>query len=365
VSQSSQTLFVGIDAHLESLSIAVLPEGADHAEPVRVLPNESGRIRRYFRGLAKRGPIEAVYEAGCLGFVLHRQLTGLGIDCMVAAPSRIPQLPGDRRKTDRIDAERLALFLRGKQLTAVSPPTQELEALRSLMRLRLAIQHDVVRSRHRLQKFLMLRGHAFRETGNWTAAHMRWLSQLRLELAEDQLSLDFLRMELDSRISGLKTLDERITRRAKDDDVADKVVALRTFRGVGELTAMCVIAEIGDPRRFRCADQVASYCGLVPSEHSSGNKVKRGAITKAGNPRLRRLLIETAQHAARPMGPGYARQARRAKAPAGVVALAREADQRLSMRYNQLLRRMHTNKAKTAVAREHVGFLWLALMLIA
>lgn len=365
MSHSTPTLFVGIDAHLKCLSIAVLPEPADQPEPVRVIPNEPSKVRRYFRGLMKRGPIDAVYEAGCLGFVLHRQLTGLGINCTVAAPSRIPRLPGDHRKTDRLDSERLAVFLRGRQLTAVTPPTPELEALRSLMRLRLAIQHDVVRSRHRLQKFLLLRGHAFHEAGNWSAAHMRWLSELSLELGEDQLTIDFLRMELDSRISGLKTLDERIARRAEVEDVVDRVVALRTFRGVGVLTAMCVIAEIGDPRRFRCVDQVASYCGLVPSEHSSGERVRRGAITKAGNPRLRRLLVETAQHAARPIGPGYAREARRAKAPAAVVALAREADQRLSMRYKQLTRRMHTNKAKTAVAREHVGFLWRALLLVA
>lgn len=359
------SLFVGIDAHLESLSIAVLPAGAERPEPVRVIPNEPAKIRRYFRGLARRGAIEAVYEAGCLGFVLHRQLTALGADCIVAAPSRIPLLPGDHRKTDRLDAERLAIFLRGGQLTAVTPPTPELESLRSLMRLRLAIQRDVVRSRHRLQKFLFLRGHAFREAGNWSAAHMRWLSQLSLGLGEDQLTLDFLRMELDSRVSGLKVLDERIARRAQDEDVAGKVVALRAFRGVGVLTAMCVIAEIGDPRRFRCTDQVASYCGLVPSEHSSGQRVRRGAITKAGNPRLRRLIVETAQHAARPLGQGHAREARRAHAPAAVVALAREADQRLSMRYRQLARRMHTNKAKAAVAREHIGFLWRALMLVA
>lgn len=365
MSHPTSTLFVGIDAHLKSLSIAVLPEPSDQPEPARVIPNEPSKVRRYFRGLMKRGPIEAVYEAGCLGFVLHRQLTGLGIDCTVAAPSRIPQLPGDHRKTDRLDAERLAVFLRGKQLTAVTPPTPEIESLRSLMRLRLAIQHDVVRSRHRLQRFLRMRGHAFQETANWTAAQGRWLAELKLELGEDQLTFDFLRMELDSRVNGLKTIDERISRRAEDEDVAGKVIDLRTFRGVGVLTAMCVIAEIGDPRRFGRAEQVSSYCGLVPSEHSSGERVRRGAITKTGNPGLRRLLIETAQHAARPMSAGHARQARWAKAPAASVALAREADQRLSMRYRQLVRRMHTNKAKTAVAREHLGFLWSVLMLVA
>jgi transposase len=194
---------------------------------------------------------------------------------------------------------------------------------------------------------------------------MRWLSERKLELGEDQLTLDFLRMELDGRVSSLKVLDERIARRAEDPDVQDQVIALRTFRGIGVLTALCVIAEIGDPRRFRCEEQVASYCGLTPSEHSSGEKVRRGAITKAGNPRLRRLLVESAQHVARPLGPGHARQSRRAKAPPEVVAIARQADQRLALRYRQLVRRKHTNQAKTAVARELVGFLWRALLVAA
>jgi transposase len=365
VTQDNQVLYVGIDAHQETLSVAVLPQAASAPEPVRVLPNEPGKVRRYFRGLLRRGPIEAVYEAGCLGFVLYRQLSGLGIDCVVAAPSRIPVLPGDHRKTDRLDAERLAIFLRGRQLTAVSPPTQELEALRSLVRLRLVVQQDLVRARHRLQKFLLLRGHAYRESTNWSAAHLRWLSELKLDLGEDQLTMDFLRMELDTRISSLKTLDERIARRAEEADVAKQVVALRAFRGVGVLTALCVIAEIGDARRFRCAQQVASYCGLTPSEHSSGERIHRGAITKAGNSRLRRLLVESAQHAGRPIGPSYVCQARRAKAPGTVVMLARQAEQRLSLRYRQLAHRKHTNQAKTAVARELVGFLWQALLLVA
>lgn len=363
MSQDSDVLFVGIDAHQETLSVAVLGAQSAQPDPTRVIPNEPGKIRQHFRALSRRGSVRAVYEAGCLGFVLYRQLQALGIECTVAAPSRIPVLPGDHRKTDRLDAERLAFFLRGGQLTAVTPPTPQLEALRSLMRLRLTTQEDLVRARHRLQKFLLLRGQVFRESGSWSAAHMRWLSALRLELAEDQLTLDHLRMELDARISSLKILDERIDRRALEDDVRDKVAALRTFRGVGVLTALCVIAEIGDPRRFQAPEQVANYTGLTPSEHSSGERVHRGAITKSGNPRLRRLVVECAQHAARPLGPGYAREARRAKAPPQVVELAREADQRLALRYRQLARRKHTNQAKTAVARELIGFLWRALLI--
>lgn len=363
--QDSTKLFVGIDAHQESLSIAVLPESAVATEPVREVPNDPQRIRQYFRRLATRGPIEAVYEAGCLGFVLHRQLVSLGVECLVAAPSRIPILPGDHRKTDRLDAERLAIFLRGRQLTAVRPPTKETQAMRSLVRTRISIQEDVVRARHRLQKFLLLRGEIYRASGNWSGAHMRWITERKLELAEDQLTLDFLRMELDQRVTALRMLDERIGRRVDDADVQKQVQALRAFRGIGNLTALCVIAELGDPRRFPSSDQVASYCGLIPAEYSSGEKVRRGAIAHSGNARLRRVVVEAAQHAARPLGPGYAREARRAKAPAPIVALAREADQRLSLRYRTLARRMHTNQAKTAVARELVGFLWEALLLVA
>lgn len=356
-------LYVGIDVHQETLSIAVLGAVAEAPEPVRVLPNEPGRVRGYFKKLLERGPIQAAYEAGCMGFVLYRQLESLGVDCLVAAPSRIPALPGDHRKTDRLDAERLALFLRGGQLSPVSPPTPETEALRSLVRTRQSIQEDVVRARHRLQKFLLLRGHTWNQ-GNWSVKHWAWLRELKLALEEDQETMGFLRLELELRINSLKVLDERILRRAQAEDVAAKVTALLAFRGVGVYTALCVVAEIGDPFRFGSPEQVASYCGLIPSEHSSGQKVKRGAITRSGNPRLRRLMVESSQHYARTLGPGYARQTRRAKAPAPVVELARKADQRLGQRYRQLAHKKHTNQAKTAVARELIAFLWRALLLV-
>jgi transposase len=356
-------LFVGIDAHQETLAIAVFPCEASTPEPVRVIANDPGRVRVLFRQLAQRGPVEAVYEAGCLGFVLYRQLVSLGVDCMVAAPSRIPKLPGDHRKTDRLDATRLAIFLRGSQLTPVSPPTPELEALRTLVRTRQAIQEDVVRARHRLQKFLLTRGRVWRAGCNWSTKHLRWIAEQQMDLADDQESLTFLRTELELRLASLKTLDGRIARRAQEQDVRDKVIALEAFRGVRTLTALSTLAEIGDPLRFGSADQVASYCGLIPSEHSSGERVRRGAITRSGNSRLRRLLVESAQHVGRPIRAGYARETRRARAPAEIAALARRADQRLSLRFHSLHHRKHTNQAKVAVARELVGFLWKALLM--
>lgn len=363
MAEHSPKLFVGIDAHQETLAIAVLPEGMREPEPVRTISNQPAKIRALFRELSKRGPIEAVYEAGCFGFVLQRLLQTQKIDCMVAAPSRIPKLPGDHRKTDRLDATRLAMFLQGRQLTAVSPPTPEQEALRSLVHIRESARDDVVRARHRLQKFLLHRGHVWRGGGNWSAKHFAWISEQKMALGEDQLTLDFLRLELDTRLSSLKVLDERIRLRVQEPDVQRKVVALRAFRGVGDLIALNTIASIGDPRRFRRGEQVASYYGMIPSEYSSGQRVKRGPITRSGNPRQRRLIVEAAQHYARPIGRGYARETRRAQAPPAVAELARKADQRLSRRYRALARRKHTNQAKVAVARELVSFLWQALML--
>lgn len=364
MAEHSVQQFVGIDAHQASLSIAVCSRLGEPPQPAREIPNDPSRVRAYFRQLHQRGPVTAVYEAGCLGFVLYRQLVGLGVDCMVAAPSRIPVLPGDHRKTDRLDATRLAIFLRGGQLTPVRPPTPEIEALRTLTRLRQAAQEDLVRARHRLQKFLLLRGRAWRDGGNWSAKHMRWIAEQRMDLHDDRESLSFLRTELDLRIAAVKTLDHRIRERAQQPDVREQVIALETFRGVGTLTALSTVAEIGDPLRFGSAEQVASYCGLVASEHSSGARVRRGGITRSGNPRLRRLLVESAQHCTRPLGPGFARETRRARAPAQVVELARKADQRLSQRYRSLAFRKHTNQAKVAVARELVGFLWKALVLV-
>jgi transposase len=359
--QHDTTLFVGIDAHQETLTIATLAADAQGPGPTRTIANRPDRIRAHFRRLLKQGSVIATYEAGCLGFVLHRQLTALGVQCVVAAPSKLPQIPGERRKTDKIDARKLAIFLRAGQIVEVNPPTPRIEALRTLTRTRQAIREDVVRARHRITKFTLHRGKVFRDAGNWTAAHFRWLRDLEFEVSDDRLTLDFLIDELENRLGALSMLDDRIERRCKEEDVRDEVAALIAFRGVKYLTALSVIAEIGDPRRFRTARQVGAYCGLVPSEHSSGPKVKRGGITRDGNARLRRLLVEATQHYARPFPNRSAVYRRRADAPLRAQRIALRADRRLKARYRHLAVRKHTNVAKCAIARELIGFLWSAL----
>jgi len=360
VSQDT-TLFVGIDAHQETLSIATLRADAGEPDPARTIANRPDRIRALFRRLLKQGSVVAVYEAGCLGFVLHRQLTELGVQCLVAAPSHLPKIPGDHRKTDRLDAQRLAIFLRAGQIVHVRPPSPRTEALRALTRTRQAIREDIVRARHRISKFTLLRGKVFRDAGNWTAKHFRWLRELELEVEDDRLTLDFLVDELEHRLGALGLLDERIERRSQKEDVRDDVSTLVAFRGVKTLTALSVIAELGDPRRFRTGRQVAAYCGLVPSEHSSGAKIKRGGITRGGNGRLRRLLVEATQHYARPFPNRSAVHRRRATAPPRAQRIAQRADRRLKTRYRRLAVRKHTNVAKTAIARELIGFLWSAI----
>ena len=360
--QDSEFFYVGIDAHQETLSVAVLPEGASEPEPVVTLPNRPASIRRWFRRLLQRGSVAAVYEAGCLGFVLHRLLDDLGVQCVVAAPSHLPKIPGDHRKTDRIDARRLASFLRGGQIVAVTPPSPEVEALRGLTRTRQAIREDVVRMRHRVLKFLLLRGQVYRDGQSWSAGHMRWLRDLALPIDDDRKTLDFMLDELEHRQTALALLDARIEMRAKQDDIEESVRSLLAFRGVKTLTAVSVIAELGDPRRFGSTKQVSAYCGITPSEHSSGKRVHRGPITRAGNARLRRLLVESVQHYARPFPANGAVIARRARASQHAQAIASRAERRLRQRYRALSVRKHTNVAKTAVARELIGFLWRALL---
>ena len=355
------TLFVGIDAHQDTLAVATLRRDAAEPEPVRTITNRPDRIRALFRKLVEQGPVQATYEAGCLGFVLHRQLTSLGVDCLVAAPSHLPKIPGDHRKTDRIDARRLAMFLRAGQIVHVRPPSPQTEALRTLTRTRQSMREDVVRARHRISKFCLLRGKVFRDGGNWSVKHLRWLRALEFEVEDDRLTLDFLTDELEHRLGSLTLLDERIERRGRKEDVRDQVTTLVAFRGVKTLTALSVIAELGDPRRFKTARQVAAYCGLIPSEYSSGSKVKRGSITRGGNARLRRMIVEATQHYARPFPNRSAVHRRRRDASPRAQHLAQRCDRRLKTRYRHLAHRKHTNVAKTAIARELIGFLWSAI----
>jgi transposase len=360
--QHSTTLFVGIDAHQESLSVAVLVGDAAEPEPVRKIPNDPRSIRRHFGRLMERGAVRAVYEAGCLGFHLQRLLRSLGVGCEVAAPSLIPTRPGDRRKTDRLDSRRLARLLRSGELTFVVPPTPEHEALRTLTRTREAFQQDLIRVRHRITKFLLIRGLHFRDSRNWTLKYMRWVKSLELPVADDRLTLDFLLSQLELRELAVAELDKRIELRAQEPDCAEAITTLRAFRGFDTVAATAVHAELGDVRRFSSGSKVAGYTGLDDVERSSDGKGGRLGISRSGNRRLRRLLVEAAQHyRSTRIYAGSRLRRRREKSSAKAIAIARKAERRLGAKYGRLAATKHTNVAKAAVARELAGFLWAAL----
>lgn len=356
--------YVGLDAHQETIHAAVLAAGAMKAAEDRFANTPEG-IRRWVRRVRRQAPGEVVcaYEAGPLGYGLMRELEALGVRCAVVAPALIPVKPGERIKTDRRDARKLAELLRSGLLTAVHAPTPEQEAVRDLCRAREAVKRDQIRVRHRLSKFLLRRGLRWtRGRRAWTQAHLVWLRGRRLAHPADQAILDdqLLALEqLEVRLAGLDAKLEAIAARAP---YAQPVGWLRCFRGIDTLTGLALVAELHDVQRFGSPRELMAYLGMVPSEFSSGGKERRGRITKAGNIRVRRLLVEAAWHYRHRPAVGYRLRERRRGQPPRVIAIADRAQHRLHARYRRLLARGKAhNQVTVAVGRELIGFLWAAL----
>ena len=363
---STGTIWVGMDVHQESVTAAILYGDKDIPSVVR-LPGDLNAVRRMFRTLAKQGTPRGCYEASGAGYVLQRALDHDGFWCEVIAPSLIPRSPGDHRKTDRLDAVRLARMYRSGHLRAVTVPDQELEALRQLVRCRLSLQRQIVRSKQRVVRVLATHGHRFTGTkSNWTNRHRECLAQLRRELhgpLQTVLAHDLDHLEYIE--SQQRSLDAEIEQWSRREPWRATVEALQCFRGIRTLTAMTLVTEIGDIRRFGHPDQLMGYTGLVSMEHSSGERQNRGSITKAGNSFLRRVLVEAAWHYQYRAGSTLILQRRRMGQNPGVVAIAVKAQQRLSKRFHHLEKTKHRNKVAVAVARELSGFVWAAMMTVA
>jgi transposase len=360
------TTFVGLDAHQASTNAAMILASGEVVED-RFATTSDG-IGRWARRLKRRckGPIVCCYEAGPLGYALQRTLVSLGVECIVIAPSLIPRKPGDRVKTDRRDALKLADLLAADLLTEVRVPAPEQEAIRDLCRAREAVKGDQKRIQHRLSKFLLRR--AVRWTGGkkmWTRAHREWLRGQRLEYAADQSILDDHLLALEQNEGRLTALDKKLVDSSTQAPYTEAVAWLRCFRGIDTLTALSVAAEIHDWRRFPSPRALMAYLGMVPSESSSGGKFKRGRLTKTGNSRVRRLLIEAAWHYRHRPRVGSKLSKRRASQPAEIIAIADRAQQRLYHRYTRMTARgKNHNLAVAAVGRELVGFLWAAMQRI-
>lgn len=361
------TTYVGLDVHKESISVAMLLPGSAKATQWEIR-NETGEVRRLVRRLRRTaggGEVVCTYEAGPCGYVLQRQMAGEGVTCQVVAASLIPRKPGERIKTDRRDARKLAELLRAGLLTEVRPPTEAEEALRDLCRCREDARVDLMRARHRLSKMLLRRDLRYVEGRPWTARHRTWLWNLKLEHAAEQMALEDYLLAVDQVSTRLASLEGQLVELAGQEPYRERVGWLRCFRGIDTITAISLLAELHGFERFQKPRDLMSYLGLVPSESSSGTSVRRGGITKTGNRHLRRLLTEAAHHSRHRPGIGAVLRRRRAGQPAAVIALADRAQQRLHHRYSRLLlgRGLPVQKVVVACARELTGFLWALLYL--
>jgi transposase len=353
-----RTRFIGLDAHAATIAVAVADEQA--VEERGTIVNEPASVSRLVSRLRETGVrLVAAYEAGPTGYALHRQLTVLGVECMVVAPSLIPRRPGDRIKTDRRDAVKLARLLRSGDLTAVWVPGEAHEALRNLVRARADAKADQLRARHRLSKFLLRQGNrAPVGVKPWSAKHETWLNQMRFTEAPDQIVFDDYRAVVQAADERVRRLEAALLQQAASSSQVRTIAALQVLHGIGFLSAVTIVAEVGDLRRFSSARQLMAYAGLVPSEHSSGGSQHRGRITKTGNAHLRHVLGEAAHHARHAPSTRAAAQRRREGLPPELAALASRAHQRLHLRYRHLAGRIGRPKALTAVARELAGFVW-------
>ena len=346
------TTIIAFDQHAATTVAAVLLPG--HRTPaLHTLASDSPTILRFVERLRRQGPIACCYEAGPCGFELQRALSARDIACDVIAPALIPRRPGDRIKTDRRDAGQLAILYRAGALTAIHIPTEQEEAARDLLRCREDIRADLLRARHRLSKFLLRHGRRFTATKKaWSKRHDVWLRAQTWPLPALEQTHCAYRRAVEEDLRGLLNLEP----------LRPRVQRLRCFRGIDDLTALTIAAELGDPRRFATAPSTMAFVGLVPSEHSSGAKRAQGSITKTGNAHLRRVLVEAAWHYRHHPFVGDALRRRQRGAPDTVIAQAWTAQHRLHRRYHRLAARGKPKQhVVTAIARELTGFVWAAL----
>ena len=355
----SKLRYVGLDVHKETIVIAVAESNRSTAKAWKTIPYDLSRLVKAIALLAADGEVSICYEAGPTGFGVQRALEKAGYACQVVAPSLIPVQSGNRVKTDRRDAAKLAHFLRSGDLTVITVPDREREALRDLERSRDDAKRAERVARQQLGKFLLRNDLRYNEGGHWTKKHLNWIRRLCVDNPVQQVVLDdYLQAVEDAteRVSRLTTLlEEKILA----SSLAPLVRGLQVLHGVATLTASVIAAEIGAFGRFSTAKQFMAYVGLTPTEDSSGERVQRGAISKCGNRHVRHLLVEAAHHyRQRPRRSPVLRQ-RRADQPESLSNIGWEAQKRLHRRLLALTARgKSSNKAITAVARELAGFVW-------
>ena len=357
----SNVRFVGLDVHAETIAVAVAePQG--EVRLLGIIPNRAESIRRLVKKLGPADQLRVCYEAGPTGYVVYWQFTALGVRCDVVAPTLVPVKAGDRVKTDRRDAMKLARCYRAGDLTPVWVPDAAHEALRDLVRARAAAKKDQLRARHRLGKFLLRQGRRPPEAMKaWTLRHLTWLNTVHFEhAAQEATLLDYLHE--------VEHVTDRITRLERAVDEAVKVAppqmravieALQALRGIAQVSAVTIVAEVGELSRFAKPRQLMGYSGVVASENSSGDRTHRGAITKTGNAHLRHIAVEAAWAYRHPPALTTRLRKRQATVDAAVKAIAWKAQHRLHARFRALTAKGKSpQQAVTAVGRELLGFIW-------
>jgi transposase len=354
--------FVGLDVHAETIAVAVAEKDGE-VRSLGIIPNRPESIRRLMSKLGPTGSWQACYEAGPTGYTVYWQLIQAGASCVVVAPTLVPMKAGDRVKTDRRDAQRLARSFRAGELTLVWVPDAAHEALRDLVRAREAALQDQLRARHRLAKFLLRHGRRPPKLlRSWSLRHLDWIrGLLKGEQGALRSTLEDYLAEVDhqsQRIERLETaLDQAIE--AAPPVMREVMRALQALRGVRKMTAVTVVAEVGQLSRFPTARQIMSYSGAVSREHSSGQSIRRGGITKTGNAHLRRVLVEAAWCQRYPPVLSPTLRRRQEGLSAEVIEIAAKARHRLSARYRRLIARgKPKQQVATAIARELLGFIW-------
>ncbi|MCA1791435.1 MAG: IS110 family transposase [Thioalkalivibrio sp.] len=352
--------WIGIDDHADKWTIAHVKGSAEVVEKAfELVPSESGyrKLISYLKSL--EGEVRVVYEAGPCGYELYRRLAKAGLDCRVAAPALTPRKPGDRVKTNRRDAVKLARYYRSGHLTLIAVPDPSRESLRDLVRARQAVQADLVSIRNQIGKFLLRYGHRYREGRAWTVKFWAWLHRIRLEGDYSQDVLLEMITAHEQRLAQLQRYDERIEQAAQRPEYAPYIAALGVLRGISTLSAMTILSELGDLRRFASASQLMAAVGLVPSEYSTGDTTSRFTITKAGNAHVRHVVVEAAWQYRRRMTRGRLITKRRKDQPQALVAIAEKCDHRLRRKFSRMTsRNKPSTVAAVAVARELVGFIW-------
>jgi transposase len=353
--------FLGLDVHAETIAVAIAePDG--EVRSLGTIANRAESVHKLLKKLGSVEQLKACYEAGPTGYVLYWQLAELGVACEVIAPTLVPVKAGDRVKTDRRDAERLARSFRSGDLTAVWVPDEGSESLRDLVRAREAAKQDQLRARHRLGKFLLRTGQRpAAGVKAWTQPYMAWVKQVHFaQLAREATLLDYLH-EVEHMGERVKRLEQSITEAVTlaTPAVQEVVKGLQALRGIAQISAVTIVAELGELSRFESARQLMGYSGMVPSENSSGGRTQRGRITKTGNAHLRRIAGEAAwSYRMRPCV-GAALRKRQEGVPEPIKEIAWKAQHRLHKRYMRLSTAgKDQRKIVTAVGRELLGFIW-------